>query len=80
MIESGTDINVVDSKGRTAMHWGACFGRLAIVQMLERNGANVNARDEYGRTPLHVGIIFGKSSVVKVSPRTIISSSILILA
>lgn len=64
LVQSGADIEAVDSYGRTALHQHAMMrsGKLAVFLEL---GANVKAVDSYGDTPLHfaAGSSFNVSSV-----------------
>jgi len=50
LISKGADVN----KGlrSSSLHYAACFGRTAIVQILLKHGANPVLRDDEGKTPL----------------------------
>ena len=50
-VQLGADVNVVDGRGRTALHAAAAMGADDIVQFLASKGANVNAKDKGGNTP-----------------------------
>lgn len=50
-MEIGTEKR--DSFGRTALHYAALEGELALTRRLLSDGADANARDESGWTPLH---------------------------
>jgi len=67
LVESGADIEAVDTYERTALHEhsSARSGKIAIFLEL---GANVKAVDKYGDTPLHfaAGSSFNVSSVKKL--------------
>lgn len=39
---------------KTALHFAARYGQLAVSQTLLALGANPNARDDKGQTPLHL--------------------------
>jgi ankyrin repeat protein len=51
LIERGADVNAVNSRGMTAMHYAARTGDDPAVQLLADHGAKLNARDRLGRTP-----------------------------
>ena len=42
----------VDGRGRTALHWAAVKGNVAIIGLLLDAGASPNTRDKDGKTPL----------------------------
>ncbi len=52
--ELGSEVNVVDAKGNTALHGASIRGANAIVQFLVENGAQIDVRNEVGWTPLTV--------------------------
>ncbi len=56
ILSSGIDVNVGDSKGRTALHDACWFGRPKLAELLLENGANVDAIDVLGTTPLHSAV------------------------
>jgi len=45
-------VNQRNVTSKTALHWAAAYGRLAVVKRLVESGANVNAKDSNGVTPL----------------------------
>ena len=45
-IKDGQHPDQSDQFGRTALHWGACFGHAAIVAFLLKAGATVDKQDE----------------------------------
>ncbi|KAH7313983.1 ankyrin repeat-containing domain protein [Stachybotrys elegans] len=49
-------INVMDSAGKTALHWAALRGDLSAVERLLDEGADVNAIDQHLRTPLSYAV------------------------
>ena len=63
-ISTGTDINVRDEGGSTALHWAAGTGYRDIVELLVANGADVNAKDNSGTTPLQAAAS-GKRDIVE---------------
>jgi ankyrin repeat protein len=50
LLEAGSDVNAVDDKGRTPLHY--CSAETAIL--LLENGAKVSPKDRDGNTPLHL--------------------------
>ena len=61
-LQAGVDINAQDSKGQTALHGAAFWGKDKIVQFLADSGATVDAKDKKGLTPLDAAL--GKSGGV----------------
>jgi ankyrin repeat protein len=56
LLSAGADVNAVDDRGATALHWsvGASgAGPGAMVQILVQRGTKVDSTDERGRTALH---------------------------
>ena len=57
LIDSGADLDALDSQGFTCLHLSAADGKAVDVTALAMAGANVNAMTRGGRlTPLHVAI------------------------
>jgi len=55
MTERGwVDVNARSARGRTALHYAARSGRLAVVERLIEVGADVSAKDDDGNSVLHV--------------------------
>lgn len=54
--EKGLDINMVDNKQSTPLHW-ACYSRseVALNYLLAMN-PNLEAKDQKGLTPLHLAV------------------------
>ncbi|RYP79191.1 hypothetical protein DL771_000169 [Monosporascus sp. 5C6A] len=53
LLENGTDPNLEDSYGRTALSWAARHGQGAVVSLLLANATvNSDLKDKNGRTPL----------------------------
>ena len=55
MLAHGADVNATDSRGDTALHRAAYYGRKDMVALLLEYGARVNAQNEAGLTPLGCG-------------------------
>jgi ankyrin repeat protein len=57
LIDSGADLNAVNSIGQTALHFAAASfwaENLEIVKSLVARGANVNSKDDQGRRPFEM--------------------------
>jgi ankyrin repeat protein len=52
-LNTGTDVNVVDSSGGTALHQAACNHHTPVVKALLAAGADVRIADAGGWTALH---------------------------
>ncbi|KAL9627502.1 MAG: hypothetical protein Q9164_007590, partial [Protoblastenia rupestris] len=59
-------INKNDTKGRTPLHWAACRGYLAIVQLLLEKGAVVDAKSGSGDTALLEAATYGRQAIVQL--------------
>ena len=51
LIERGADVNAVNSRGLTAMHYAAKSGNDQAVQLLADHGGKLDVKDRLGRTP-----------------------------
>lgn len=51
------EIDGVDSKGLTPLHYAALYHRLEHAQLLVQRGANMEARDRNGYTPLRLALM-----------------------
>lgn len=59
-------LDVVDPKGRSALHYACAGGATQSVLLLLQRKAEVDRRDEMGATPLIFACRYGYASVVKV--------------
>jgi ankyrin repeat protein len=67
LLESETNVNVLDSEQRTPLHYAAQHGHSGLVQtLLQNQSINVNASDSRGGTPLHYASSGGHTDTVKV--------------
>ena len=64
-LNSGVNVNAVNSDQRTALMCAALRGHLDVVQALIQNGADVNAVDKEDRTALMLAASQGRSTIVK---------------
>jgi ankyrin repeat protein/beta-lactamase regulating signal transducer with metallopeptidase domain len=54
LIEKGADMNAMDWRGWTALHYTARAGNKDMIQLLVSRGAKVNVQNKEGLTPLHL--------------------------
>ncbi len=52
-LDEGADVNALDRKKKTPLHWATALGYENIVKVLLEHKSKVNARDKFGKTPLH---------------------------
>ena len=62
ILEQGADVNSVDSKGWSPLHWAIATARdtTSIVKNLLKAGADKNLKDVLGRTALDLARVFNK--------------------
>ena len=65
-LEAGEDVNGIDSRGDTALHWAAFRGKRAIVSTLLSNGARVDIQNDNGMDPEDVARKNGYSKIVSL--------------
>lgn len=55
-MEKGLDINAIDSRNSTPLHW-ACYSKSEVaLNYLISWGANLDAQDADGLSPLHLAV------------------------
>lgn len=64
LLESGVNINICDSDGRTALHRAAAKGSTKVVQELLERGAKFETQDDGAWSPLHSAASAGRIGVV----------------
>lgn len=61
-----SDVNIIDARQRTALHWAALRGDLHAVESLLNAGADVNRTDEFKCTPLHYAVSAATPRIVEL--------------
>ena len=64
-LKKNSDINCVDSQGRSALHLAAAGGHLNTLYHIVANAGNINAQDNDGATPLNKAIEGGHIEAVQ---------------
>lgn len=63
LLEKGANVNVIDSEGRSALHWAAANNNDSadeILELLISHNLSVRATDDAGFTPLHNTLHFSR--------------------
>ena len=63
---TGTDINVCDYDGRTAMHLAACQNHIEITTWLLQRGAKANSHDRHGNQPIDDARRYGHDRIAQL--------------
>ncbi|XP_072243125.1 ankyrin repeat domain-containing protein 39 isoform X2 [Leuresthes tenuis] len=66
LVQKGTDPNLRDSAGYTALHYGSRSGHLAVCTFLLEKGACASPQTPGGATPLHRAAYCGHLDVVRL--------------
>ncbi|EAY17208.1 hypothetical protein TVAG_291600 [Trichomonas vaginalis G3] len=54
LLSHGTNINVKDKDGKTALHVASCYNRKETAEVLISHGANINEKTDNGITALYI--------------------------
>ncbi|KAG8574650.1 hypothetical protein GDO81_009261 [Engystomops pustulosus] len=65
-VEKGTDPNLADNFGYTALHYSSRHGHLPVCSFLLKSGADSNAQTHGGSTALHRAAYCGHLQVVQM--------------
>jgi ankyrin repeat protein len=65
MLNEGTDINIKDDVGGTAIFYATYFANIELIEFLMNKGANINLSDKAGNTPFIHAAIQGDLELVK---------------
>ena len=52
----GSDLEVADHKGRTALHHASVGGKTEVLQMLLEAGGSLQAQDNFAASPLYLAV------------------------
>lgn len=66
LIEHGADLNIKNSKGRTALGFASRYNYYEIVKILLKKGANPNKCSIGTESPLQIASIYGNEETVKL--------------
>jgi ankyrin repeat protein len=66
LLETGADIDALDTYGQTALMNAARRGDAALAKALTGRGADLNHRGKYGLTALMIAVIGNHSEVVRL--------------
>eukprot|EP01129_Flabellula_baltica_P007574 TRINITY_DN2969_c0_g1_i1.p1 TRINITY_DN2969_c0_g1~~TRINITY_DN2969_c0_g1_i1.p1 ORF type:complete len:962 (-),score=179.09 TRINITY_DN2969_c0_g1_i1:201-3086(-) len=64
LLENGANMNPIDFKGRTPLHFAVSNTRFENVKLLVEHGADINIRDNIGRSPLDIADSLGYNDFV----------------
>lgn len=64
LIKHGSDVNMKNFHGFTAIHWAGFTGRTNEIPLLIQNGAYIESRTADGKTPIHIASFRGQKSFV----------------
>ena len=66
ILDSGGNVNISDSSGRTPLHHACENGDVATVRTLLRNGADINTSSNKRFYPIHIAALNDHPEVIKV--------------
>ncbi|MGV8118602.1 MAG: ankyrin repeat domain-containing protein [Candidatus Xenobiia bacterium LiM19] len=66
LLDSGADINAMDSTGSKPLEEAVSYGRLDIAKLLISRGADINAGDKCGNTLLHIAVMGKNTELVEL--------------
>jgi ankyrin repeat protein len=66
LLATSADVDSVDSRGRTALHFAALADAQRIVRLLLKAGSSVKSVDNRGLTPLDMAIVTNRMEVVRL--------------
>ena len=67
MIDHEDDVNMIDNRGHTALHWAATNNHRHVVEwLLQQDGIEVDQKDRDHYTPLHIASHKGNYQIVRM--------------
>jgi len=66
LLDWGADVNAVGPRGRTALHYAAAAGHVAMIGVLLARGADRRLTDDTGATPLGLAQAAGKTAAARL--------------
>ncbi|RPI19675.1 MAG: ankyrin repeat domain-containing protein [Acidobacteriales bacterium] len=66
MLDRGTDVDVRDRHGQTALMLAAHAGHREVVEVLIGHGANLNTTAKYGLSALMLALVAGHADVARL--------------
>jgi len=66
LLESGTEVNIQDRVGWTALMWASRNGNTDIVRLLLEHGVEVNIQDNYSWTALISASMYGHTEIIRL--------------
>ena len=66
LLERGADTNLVDRRGRSALHAAAVHNKPRTGEMLIAHGGVVDSQDNTGHTPLHQAASIGNAEFAEM--------------
>jgi len=64
ILHNNNNINGINNKGNTILHWACTYDLLDIVKYLIEIGSNLNIHNENGHTPLHLACANGNLEII----------------
>ena len=71
LLDLGSDVNVANVRGETALHGAANRGSNPIVHLLADKGARLDAKNKRGFTPLQIANAEGETTTFQRRPETV---------
>lgn len=65
LLNRGTELNIKNNDGNTALHLAALRGYIAIVKILLEKGVEINAKNNWGETALYLATSKGDAATVQ---------------
>jgi len=66
LLESGSEVNAIQSDGATALHWAAYNGNTDLTELLLEAGADPSIKNRNGSTPLWLAANHGDAAVIEI--------------